>query len=88
MSAIFELYVCHLCLQVWESGKPWLVDYINIPVGNAIEPSLESLTVGSVVCYTVPLTSQSGMHRAQSGVAHCGQCCLLHCTSHITVRYA
>ncbi|XP_052800976.1 nuclear pore membrane glycoprotein 210-like [Mya arenaria] len=48
-------------LKVWDNYKPWLMDYINVPVGNAIEPALPSLSVGSVVCFTAPLTTDNGL---------------------------
>ncbi|WAR01840.1 PO210-like protein, partial [Mya arenaria] len=52
-------------LKVWDNYKPWLMDYINVPVGNAIEPALPSLSVGSVVCFTAPLTTDNGISNAQ-----------------------
>ncbi|XP_052218938.1 nuclear pore membrane glycoprotein 210-like isoform X2 [Dreissena polymorpha] len=47
-------------LKVWDRSKPSLVDYINIPVANVIQPAFTIVTMGSVICFTTPLTTESG----------------------------
>lgn len=48
-----------ILFKVWDSNKPWLVDYISIPVGDVIEPTNLRVRLGDIVCFTSPLTSDT-----------------------------
>ncbi|KAL4239760.1 hypothetical protein ACF0H5_000563 [Mactra antiquata] len=47
----------HTTLKVWDSNKPWLVDYISIPVDDVIEPAQTHVYLGDIICFNVPITS-------------------------------
>ncbi|RUS71401.1 hypothetical protein EGW08_020832, partial [Elysia chlorotica] len=47
-------------LKVWDKQKPSMSDYVNIPVGYAISPAQASVTLGSIVCFTSPILTESG----------------------------
>ena len=47
-------------VQVWDKKKPTMSDYVNIPVGYAISPAQASVTLGSVVCFSSPILTESG----------------------------
>ena len=47
-------------VQVWDRNKPWLMDFINIPVDYAIEPSRPRLVLGGIVCLQTPISANRG----------------------------
>ncbi|GFS06170.1 nuclear pore membrane glycoprotein 210-like [Elysia marginata] len=47
-------------LKVWDKKKPSMSDYINIPVGYAISPAQASLTLGSIVCFSSHIFTETG----------------------------
>ncbi|XP_059163994.1 nuclear pore membrane glycoprotein 210-like [Physella acuta] len=48
-------------LKVWDKHKPSTADYVNIPVGHAVSPAQVSVTLGSIICFTSPLITESGL---------------------------
>ncbi|XP_053384665.1 nuclear pore membrane glycoprotein 210-like [Mercenaria mercenaria] len=63
--------VGHTILKVWDSNKPWLVDYISIPVGHAIQPAQARVQLGNIVCFSAPLSSErssTGSWKGSGGV--------------------
>ncbi|KAK3608986.1 hypothetical protein CHS0354_020538 [Potamilus streckersoni] len=47
-------------LKVWDQHNPWLMDFINIPVDNVIEPANLKLMLGDIVCFQSPIVSEEG----------------------------
>ncbi|XP_055899109.1 nuclear pore membrane glycoprotein 210-like [Biomphalaria glabrata] len=51
----------HTVLKVWNKNKPSMADYVNIPVGHAIAPTQATVTLGSIICFHSPITTESGI---------------------------
>ncbi|GFN96241.1 nuclear pore membrane glycoprotein 210-like [Plakobranchus ocellatus] len=47
-------------LKVWDKKKPSMTDYVNIPVGYAISPAQVSVTLGSIVCFSSVILTETG----------------------------
>ncbi|KAL3841492.1 hypothetical protein ACJMK2_019630 [Sinanodonta woodiana] len=47
-------------LKVWDQHNPWLMDFINIPVDNVIEPANLRLMLGDIICFQSPIISEEG----------------------------
>ena len=46
----------HVLLKIWMTSSPHVADYIRIRVGYAILPSLATVPLGSLVCFSTHLT--------------------------------
>ncbi|CAL1542005.1 unnamed protein product, partial [Lymnaea stagnalis] len=47
-------------LKVWDKHKPSMADYVNIPVGHAISPAQATIILGSIVCFSSHIITESG----------------------------
>lgn len=48
----------HVILKIWMTSSPHVADYIRIRVGYAILPSLATVHLGSLVCFSTHLTEE------------------------------
>ena len=54
------LHFLSVSTKVWDKTKPAMSDYVNIPVGYAISPAQATVTLGSVVCFSSPILTETG----------------------------
>lgn len=47
-------------LKVWDAEHSNIVDYVPLPVQQAIVPELQDTVIGDVICLTSSLVNQEG----------------------------
>lgn len=52
--------------QIWDEDNPRVDDYVNVPVGNVLQPTDRDFVVGDVIRMHTPLIGQEGMYISTS----------------------
>ena len=60
MNVVHRLSIHYFWWQVWDSNRPWLTDFVSIPVGYAVEPAQPRVNLGGIICFSTPVTSDQG----------------------------
>ena len=46
---------------MWDSQHPGIVDYVNVVVDYAVQPSQRHVTLGDIICFQSPLVTSTGL---------------------------